>query len=234
MFQGPLTESIVKRARDAGLAEVAVHDLRRQAKDKHGTADDRPFGGGPGMVIKPRIVFDAVEALVRLPETRIILTCPQGRVFDQKAALELVTQSHLVFICGHYEGVDERVRDHLITDDYSIGDYVLTGGEIPAMVMIDAIVRLIPGVLGKAESPREDSFYNGLLDCPHYTRPAEFRGWKVPDVLLSGDHGAVARWRRREAIVRTLERRPDLLALAPLENEERSWLDREFGWSSGA
>ncbi len=233
MFEGPLDESILARAKEAGLVQIDVKDMREQARDRHRTVDDRPFGGGPGMVLKPEIVFAAVEALEREPRTRVILTCPQGRVFDQAAAVELSACPHLIFICGHYEGIDERVREHLVTDDFSIGDYVLTGGELAAMVMIDAIVRLVPGAVGEPESTRQDSFGEGLLDFPHYTRPAEFRSWRVPEVLLSGDHGAIGRWRRRTAILRTLERRPDLLEAAVLSSQEREWLQREHGWRSG-
>ncbi len=235
MFAGPLEESIVKRAQVAGIVTIGIHDFRRHAKDKHRTVDDRPFGGGPGMVIKPDIVFEAVEEL--LPErdplppgTRVILTDPKGRRFDQAAAVELALESHLVILCGHYEGIDERVREHLVTDSFSIGDFVLTGGELPAMVMVDAIVRLLPGAVGKEESPREDSFYQGVLDYPHYTRPAEFRGWRVPEVLMSGNHQAVARWRREQALLRTLQERPDLLPNAPLSAKERRWLASIAGY----
>lgn len=229
MFAGPLDDSIVKRARESGRVHIALHDMREQARDRHRTVDDRPFGGGPGMVLKPEIVFSAVEALALEPGARIILTCPQGRVFDQAAARELSACDRLVFICGHYEGIDERVREHLVTDDFSIGDYVLTGGELPAMVMIDAIVRLVPGAVGEPESTLQDSFGDGILDYPHYTRPAEFRGWKVPDVLLSGDHAAIARWRRQVALKRTFLRRPDLMARAELSRADRAWLEAEFG-----
>ncbi len=236
MFEGPLGESIVKRAQQAGLVAIDLVDLRSFARDKHHTVDDRPFGGGPGMVIKPEIVFEAVEALV--PEvrgvqepreaipagTRVILTDPQGRRFDQAAAVELAAQERLVILCGHYEGIDERVREHLVSEAYSIGDVVLTGGELPAMMMIDATVRLLPGAVGKEESPREDSFFKGVLDHPHYTRPADFRGWKVPEILISGHHQEVARWRRQQALLRTAAKRPDLLGAAPLTEAERRWL----------
>ncbi|MBU6429039.1 MAG: tRNA (guanosine(37)-N1)-methyltransferase TrmD [Cyanobacteria bacterium REEB65] len=231
MFRGPLDESILKRAQEAGIVRIALHDLRSWATDRHRTVDDRPFGGGPGMVLKPDIVFAAVEAMPHEPGTRIVLTCPQGKLFDQAAALELASCKHVVFLCGHYEGIDERVREHLVSDAFSIGDYVLTGGELPAMVMVDAIVRLLPGALGARESAEQESFREGLLDFPQYTRPADFRGWKVPAVLLGGDHAEVGRWRRRAAILRTLERRPDLLRGARLEPNERAWLAREHGWS---
>lgn len=231
MFEGPLTESMMKRAQEAGLLQLQLHDMRAQATDRHRTADDRPFGGGAGMIIKPEIAFAAVEALPLDPRARIILTCPQGKVFTQQDAIALAEQPQLVFLCGHYEGFDERVREHLVTDEYSIGDYVLTNGELPAMVMIDAIVRLIPGVVGKTESTLEDSFYTGLLDYPHYTRPVEFRGWEVPEVLRSGNHSAVARWRRHQALLRTYHRRPELLAKAPLDKHDLAFLREQCDWS---
>jgi tRNA (guanine37-N1)-methyltransferase len=230
MFEGPLTESILKRAQEAGLLQIELHDMRRQATDKHHTVDDRPFGGGAGMVIKPDIVFDTLETLPRDAHTRVLLMCPQGKPFTQADAIRLADERHLVFLCGHYEGFDERVREHLVTDEYSIGDYVLTNGELPAMVMLDAIARLIPGVVGKAESTHADSFYAGLLDYPHYTRPVEYRGWEVPEILRSGDHGAIARWRRQEALRRTFERRPDLLQNAPLDKHDLRFLKEQFGW----
>lgn len=230
MFTGPMTESMIKRAQDAGHLALGILDMRLHATDKHRTADDRPFGGGAGMVIKPEIVFSAVESLPRSPETRILLMCPQGKRFEQSDAIALAEASHLVFLCGHYEGFDERVRDHLVTDEYSIGDYVLTNGELPAMVMLDAIVRLIPGVVGKEESTREDSFYTGILDYPHYTKPVDYRGWVVPEVLRSGNHAVIQRWRRDQALLRTFKRRPDLLASAPLDRKDLQFLKETCGY----
>lgn len=221
---GYLHTSILKRAHEAAILTTGVHDLRVHAINKHRTADDKPFGGGVGMVLKPDIVWKGLEALALPPGARILITTPQGRTFDQAFAKELALEQHLVFICGHYEGIDERVHQHMVTDEVSIGDYVLTGGELPAMVMTDAVVRLIPGVVGKTASPHEDSFYHSLLDYPHYTRPAEFMGWTVPDVLISGHHAEVSKWRRREALRRTFERRPDLLANAELSKTDRQFL----------
>lgn len=231
MCEGPLGESMMKRAREAGLLELGLHDLRAFATDKHRTADDRPFGGGAGMVIKPELVFSAVAHLAPTPATRIIMTCPQGRRFDQQQAADLSRAEHLIFLCGHYEGFDERVREHLVTDELSIGDYVLTNGELAAMVMIDAIVRLVPGVVGKEESTLEDSFTTGLLDYPHYTRPVEFQGWEVPEILRSGNHALIRRWRREQALRRTHARRPDLLATAPLDRQDRKFLAEVCHWS---
>lgn len=221
---GYLDMSILKRAQAADVVTFGVHDMRDQATNKHRTVDDRPFGGGVGMVLKPDIVYKALQAL-QLPEgARILLTTPQGRTFDQEMAKELAHEQHLVFLCGHYEGIDERVHEHMVTDEVSIGDYVLTGGELPALVMTDAIVRLLPGAVGKLASPHEDSFYHGILDYPHYTRPAEFMGWGVPDTLLSGNHAEIDKWRRREALKRTYLRRPDLLPTAPLSPSDRKYL----------
>jgi tRNA (guanine37-N1)-methyltransferase len=211
MFAGPFEESIVKRARDFGVLDLRITDIRDFATDRHRTADDAPYGGGPGMVMKPGPLFAAVEA-VRDQDSRVILLSPQGRLFNQAVAVELSTLPRLVLVCGHYEGVDERVHQHLVDDELSIGDYVLTGGELAAMVIVDAVVRLLPGVLGSSESALDESHAGGLLEYPHYTRPAEFRGWQVPDVLLSGNHAEIARWRRRQALERTRQRRPDLLA----------------------
>jgi len=210
MFAGPLDESIIKRARDAGRLELTLHNLRDYTHDRHKTVDDRPFGGGPGMLLKPEPIFEAVGSLARA-DTRVILLSPAGRRFDQTIARELATQEHLLMVCGHYEGFDERVRDQLADDELSIGDYVLTNGALPVMVIVDAITRLLPGVLGDDDSAREDSFSQGLLEYPQYTRPAEFRGMKVPEVLLSGNHAEIARWRVEQARLRTKERRPDLL-----------------------
>ena len=209
MFAGPLDESIVRRARVAGLLDLKVHNLRDWAKDRHKTVDDRPFGGGPGMVLKPEPLFEAVESL-RGEGTRVVLTSPSGAVFNQAMARRWSRESHLIFICGSYEGYDERVRSYLADEDVSIGDFVLTNGALPAMVMIDSLTRLIPGALGDDESAVDESFSTGLLEYPHYTRPAEFRGWAVPEVLLSGNHADIARWRRLQAMRRTAERRPDL------------------------
>lgn len=224
MFGGPFQESIVKRAVEKGLVEIQFHNIRDFAVDKHRTVDDYPFGGGPGMVMKPDPLFAAVESLALPPGVPIILLSPQGRLFSQQGAEELAAQERLALICGHYEGVDERVRERLVTDEVSIGDYILTGGEIPAMVVVDAVVRLLPGAVGSEESIRTDSLVSGLLQYPLYTRPADFRGWRVPQVLLSGHHGEIARWRRRQSLLRTLERRPDLLERAELTDEERAEL----------
>ena len=210
MFAGPLDESIVQRARTRGALELKLVNLRDYTHDRHKTVDDRPFGGGPGMLLKPEPVFEAVEALAG-DQTRVILLSPSGRKFDQSIARELAGQEHLLLICGSYEGFDERIREQLADDELSIGDYVLTNGALPAMVIIDAVTRLLPGVLGDDESSTEESFSDGLLEYPHYTRPAEFRGMKVPEVLLSGNHAEIAKWRAEQARVRTAERRPDLL-----------------------
>ncbi|MGE5620411.1 MAG: tRNA (guanosine(37)-N1)-methyltransferase TrmD [Sphingomonadaceae bacterium] len=217
MFRGPFDESIVARAAERGLLQIRVHNLRDFATGRHKVVDDYPFGGGPGMVMKPEPIFAAVESL-RREEARVILMSPQGRPFRQAIAQELAKLPHLVLLCGHYEGVDERVREHLVDDELSIGDYVLTGGELAAMVVCDAIVRLLPGVLGAGESTLEESFSGRLLEYPHYTRPAQFREWAVPEVLLSGDHARVERWRREQSLLRTLRRRPELLG--PDEWEE--------------
>jgi len=210
MFAGPLDESIVKRAREAGLLELTLHNLRDYAHDRHRTVDDRPFGGGPGMLLKPEPLFEAVEKLAR-DTTRVILLSPSGRAFNQAIARELAQLDDLLLISGHYEGFDERVREQLADDELSIGDYVLTNGALPAMVIIDAVTRLLPGALGDDTSSHEESFSHGLLEYPQYTRPAEFRGMKVPEVLLSGNHAQIAKWRAEQANARTKERRPDLL-----------------------
>ena len=209
MFAGPLDESIVRRARAAGLLDLRIHNLRDWTKDRHKTVDDRPFGGGPGMVLKPEPLFEAVESL-RGEGTKVVLTSPSGRLFSQALAREWAREPHLLFICGSYEGFDERVRSHLVDEDVSIGDYVLTNGALPAMVMIDAVTRLLPGALGDDSSSEDESFSAGLLEYPHYTRPPDFRGWKVPEILTSGNHAEIARWRHNEAMRRTAERRPDL------------------------
>ena len=210
MFPGPLDESIIKRACDSGRLRLGIRDLRDYTHDRHRKVDDRPFGGGPGMLMKPEPLFEAVEAL-RGEKTRVILTSPAGRPFRQEIAQELAGEEHLLLVCGSYEGFDERVRECLADDELSIGDYVLTNGALPAMVIIDAVTRLLPGVLGDDESSVDESFSDGLLEYPQYTRPAEFRGMSVPEVLLSGDHAAIERWRREQARMRTGQRRPDLL-----------------------
>lgn len=209
MFAGPLDESIIKRAREAGLLELAIHNLRDYAHDRHKTVDDRPFGGGPGMLLKPEPIFEAVEALAG-ETAAVILLSPSGRTFTQAIARDLALKSHLVLVSGHYEGFDERVRAELADDELSIGDYVLTNGALPVMVVVDAVTRLMPGALGDDESANDESFSHGLLEYPQYTRPADFRGMKVPDVLLSGNHAEIARWRAEQARLRTQERRPDL------------------------
>jgi tRNA (guanine37-N1)-methyltransferase len=209
MFAGPLDVSIIRRAREAGLLDLRIHNLRDFTHDRHQTVDDRPFGGGPGMVLKPEPLFEAVERLAE-EKTRVILTSPAGRVFGQAVAQELAGHEHLLFICGSYEGVDERVIEALVDDEISIGDYVLTNGGLAAMVIVDAVTRLIPGALGDEESAVQESFSQRLLEYPHYTRPAEFRGMKVPEVLLSGHHAEIDKWRLEQAKARTAERRPDL------------------------
>ena len=225
MFTSPLAESIIARALEKGLIEIGLHDVRDYTHDRHRTVDDYPFGGGAGMVMKPEPLFEAVEALRTSSDegdaVPVVLLTPQGRTLTQAAVEGLAEQREIVLICGRYEGVDERVRRHLVTDEISIGDYVLSGGELAAMVLIDAVARLVPGVVGSAESTQGDSFTTGLLQHPQYTRPAEFRGWAVPDVLLSGNHAEIAGWRRRESLRRTLQRRPDLLDSTDLSPEDR-------------
>ena len=210
MFSGPLDASIVGRARKAGLLDLRLQNLRQWTHDRHKTVDDKPFGGGAGMVLKPEPIFEAVESLAD-DKTHVILTAPAGRPFSQAIARELAQKEHLLFICPSYEGVDERVCEALVDDELSIGDYVLTNGGLPAMVIIDAVTRLLPGALGDDESARDESFSQSLLEYPHYTRPAEFRGMKVPEVLLSGHHAEVEKWRAEQARERTEKRRPDLL-----------------------
>lgn len=209
MFTGPLDDSIVRRARDAGLLDLRLHNLRDWTHDRHATVDDRPFGGGPGMLMKPEPIFESVESL-REPETRVVLLSPVGRLLTQRLAAEFAALPHLILVCGGYEGVDERVREFLADDELSIGDYVLTNGVLPAMVLIDVVTRLLPGALGDDTSSHDESFSHGKLEYPQYTRPAVFRGLRVPDVLLSGHHGAIARWRAEQARLRTWQRRPDL------------------------
>ncbi|MGD9142516.1 MAG: tRNA (guanosine(37)-N1)-methyltransferase TrmD [Dehalococcoidia bacterium] len=231
MFAETFNLGIFRRAVDNGLVTLRTHDIREFTHDKHHVADDYTYGGGAGMVMKPEPIFEAVESVKagirnKLGDVPVILLSPQGRLFNQEIARELSDHENLILICGHYEGVDERVAAHLATDEISIGDYVLTGGEIPAMVVIDSVVRLIPGVLGSEDSPLDDSHAHGLLEYPQYTRPAEYRGMKVPEVLLSGNHAEIARWRREQIIRRTLERRPDLLDKADLSHEDRKYAEK--------
>ena len=228
MFQATLGESIIGRAQADGFLDINVTDFRKYTTDKHNHVDDAPFGGGAGMLLQAQPIFDAMDAINqkiagKYPRGRVILMDPAGRKFDQKYAQELSQEEHLTFICGHYEGYDERIRS-LVTDEASLGDYVLTGGELAAMVMIDATVRFVPGVLGNQASPMGDSFSNGLLEYPQYTRPADFRGMKVPEVLTSGNHQKIKEWRMRESLRRTLERRPDLLSSAHLTREQEIML----------
>ncbi len=234
VFPPYLDSSILQRARQRGLIDIRIHNIRDWATDRHHVTDDEPYGGGGGMVMKPDPVFEAVESVLgagakprrgkpRFP-CPVILMTPQGRVFDQELAQELSRSPRLALICGRYEGVDERIREHLATDEISIGDYVLTGGELPSLILIDAISRLLPGVLGDPDGPLDDSHASGLLEYPHYTRPPEYRGWKVPEVLLSGDHKKIARWRREQSLLRTFQRRPDLLAEACLSDADKKYL----------
>jgi len=217
MFDGPFGTGIFKRAVERKLVSVNIHNIRDYTHDKHHTVDDYSYGGGAGMVLKPEPIFEAVESIKpESGEAPIILLTPQGRLFSQQIALELSKYSRLILICGRYEGVDERVHSHLVTDEISIGDYVLSGGELAAMVVIEAVVRLLPGVLGSEVSPLDDSHVAGLLEYPQYTRPAVYRGWSVPEVLLSGNHAQISKWRHEQAILRTLERRPELLDKANL------------------
>lgn len=229
VMQAYLSASMLGKAQQAGRLRVDLHNLRDYTVDKHRTTDDEPYGGGGGMIMKPEPAFRAVETVLgdRLDEVPVILLTPQGRVFDQSLAAELSAEKRVALLCGRYEGVDERIREHLATDEISIGDYVLTGGELPAMVVIDAVTRLLPGVLGDEQAAEKDSHSEGILEHPHYTRPAQFRGWEVPDVLRSGDHARIERWRRAMALRRTLQRRPDLLDASPLTEEDRAFLDGE-------
>jgi tRNA (guanine37-N1)-methyltransferase len=221
IFPAYLESSILQRASQRKLIEVRVHNIRDYARDRHHTTDDVPYGGGGGMVMKPEPVFEAVESILGAkPSFPIILLDPQGRVFDQAVAKDLSGHERIALLCGHYEGVDERIRAHLVTDEISIGDYVLTGGEMPALILIDAISRLLPGVLGDPDGAADDSHASGLLEYPHYTRPPEFRGEGVPEVLLSGDHSKIARWRHEQSILRTMKRRPDLLQKAQLDEQD--------------
>lgn len=241
MCEGVFGTSILGKARDKGIVSLNAVNFRDFSGNKHNSVDDTPYGGGGGMVLKPDPIFAAVEhvlawtsaeagaaesAIDPPAKPRIILMCPQGQTYNQQIAEELAQEQHLIFICGHYEGYDERIREHLVTDELSIGDYVLTGGELPALTVIDSVVRLQPGALGNETSAVTDSFSTGLLEYPHYTRPAEFRGWKVPDMLLSGHHANIEVWRREQALQRTLERRPDLLETAELSAKDKLTLKR--------
>ncbi len=243
-FSGPLQASILGRALSSGLAEVELHDIREYAHDKHQVVDDYAYGGGPGMVMKPEPLAEAIETVRGLqnesnseslagagtPGGRVVLLTPQGRLLNQALVDELSSEERLILVCGHYEGVDERVREHLVDDEVSIGDYVLSGGEFAALVLIDAVIRRQPGTLGSADSLLEESHSDGLLEYPQYTRPAEFREWRVPDILLSGNHAEIARWRRKQRIIRTAERRPELLEEAKLsEAESRLAAELRFG-----
>jgi tRNA (guanine37-N1)-methyltransferase len=223
VFRGPFDASIIDRARSAGHVRIFVHNIRDYAEDRHHVVDDYPYGGGPGMVMKPEPLFRAVESVADLaPERgRVVLLTPQGRLLGEAVAAELADEERLLLVCGHYEGVDERVREHLVDDEVSIGDYVLSGGELPAMVVVDALVRRLPGAIGSGLSLEEESHAQGLLEYPQYTRPPEFRGWGVPEVLVSGHHAQIARWRRRQSVLRTARRRPDLLGGTRLSDEER-------------
>ncbi|WP_180968113.1 tRNA (guanosine(37)-N1)-methyltransferase TrmD [Cytobacillus massiliigabonensis] len=227
MFEGVFGHSILKRAAENNAVEYNVVNFRAYADNKHQTVDDYPYGGGAGMVLKPQPIFDAVADLREKSASvpRVILLCPQGEKYTQKKAEELANLDHLIFVCGHYEGYDERIREHVVTDEISIGDFVLTGGELGAMVVIDSVVRLLPGVLGKEESHLSDSFSTGLLEHPHYTRPADFRGMKVPDVLISGNHRLIDEWRSKESLRRTILRRPDLLEYVELTDIQKKWLE---------
>lgn len=229
MFAPVLGESILKRAQEAGVVCLSAHDLRQWTTDRHKTTDDYPYGGGVGMVMKPEPFFRGVEELRCPPEAgcseEIVLLCPQGERFQQELARELAAKDHLILLCGHYEGVDERVREHLATRAISIGDYVLTGGELPAMVVVDGVVRLLPGALGAEDGAESDSFEERLLEYPHYTRPPEFGGWKVPEVLLSGHHEQIRRWRRKESLRRTRQLRPDLFEKVDLTDEDRELVE---------
>jgi tRNA (guanine37-N1)-methyltransferase len=228
MFHGPLDESMIKSAQENGVVEISIVDIRDFTSDRHRTADDYPFGGGSGMILKPEPVFQAVDKVLdgrSRGAVPVILISPQGRRLDQDVVRELAEEEEMVLLCGHYKGVDERIRDGLATDEISIGDYVITGGELGAMVLIDAVTRLLPGVLGDLTSAETDTFYHGLLEHGQYTRPREFRGWSVPEVLLSGDHEAIRVWRRRDALRKTLLRRPDLFESAELSREDKRMLE---------
>ncbi|MBK7455368.1 MAG: tRNA (guanosine(37)-N1)-methyltransferase TrmD [Anaerolineales bacterium] len=235
VFPSYLETSIIKRARERDLINVRVHNIRDYTHDKHHTTDDTPYGGGGGMVMKPEPVFEAIETVLGInpdptqPEPTsnipIILLTPQGRVFNQSIAQEFSQHPHIALVCGRYEGIDERIREHLVTDEISIGDYVLTGGELPALILIDAIARLLPDVLGDPTGAQDDSHATGLLEYPHYTRPPEFRGWKTPDILLTGDHAKIDRWRREQSLLRTFNKRPDMLEKVELNKQDRKFIE---------
>jgi len=232
VFPSYLESSILLKARQRGLIDVRVHNIREYTHDKHHVTDDTPYGGGGGMVMKPEPVFEAVESVLgpetlqaQPPTIPVILMTPQGRVFTQRVAEELAQFQRIALLCGRYEGVDERIREHLVTDEISIGDFVLTGGELPALMIIDAVSRLIPGVLGDPTGAEDDSHSMGLLEYPHYTRPPEFRGWKVPDILLSGDHAKIVKWRREQALTRTFNKRPDMLEKATLDKKDIKFIE---------
>ncbi len=238
VFPPYLESSILQRARQRGLVSVNVHNIRDYTHDRHHVTDDTPYGGGGGMVMKPEPIFEAVESVLGLDARQtspqpapIIMLTPQGRVFTQSIANELSRHERIALLCGRYEGLDERIREHLVTDEISIGDYVLTGGELPALIVIDALTRLIPGALGDPDGAVDDSHATGLLEYPHYTRPPDFRGWKVPEILLSGDHAKVDQWRREQSLLRTLARRPDLLDKLDLTKNERTFL-KAHGWQN--
>lgn len=227
VFEPYLGASILQRARQRGLVEIHLHNIRDWATDRHHITDDEPYGGGGGMVMKPEPVFAGVEAILgNPPACPVIMLTPQGRVFSQQVAQELSQLPRMGLLCGRYEGIDERVRQHLVSDEISIGDYVLTGGELPALVVVDAVIRLLPGVLGDPDGAWDDSHASGLLEYPHYTRPPEYRGWRVPEILLSGDHARLARWRREQALLRTWQRRPELLASADLTPDDLDFLSK--------
>ncbi|MEH6940476.1 tRNA (guanosine(37)-N1)-methyltransferase TrmD [Bacillus sp. JJ722] len=228
MFTGVFGSSILKKAEEKGAASYNVLNFRDFSDNKHKTVDDYPYGGGAGMVLKAQPIFDAVEHLRnenKSAKQRVVLLCPQGERYTQKKAEELAKEEHLIFVCGHYEGYDERIREHVVTDEISLGDYVLTGGELGAMVVIDSVVRLLPGVLGNEDSPVKDSYSSGLLEHPHYTRPYDYKGHKVPDTLMSGNHKLIEEWRMKESLRRTWNRRPDLLEYMELSKQEKKWLD---------
>lgn len=227
VFPPYLQSSILNRAQENSLVDIQIHNIRDWTTDKHHTTDDEPYGGGGGMVMKAEPIFSAVnDILGKPPECPILLLTPQGRIFNQEVAFNFAKQPRIGLIAGRYEGIDERVREYLVTDEISIGDYVLTGGELPALVFIDAITRLIPGVLGDEDAPWNDSHASGLLEHPHYTRPAEFQGWEVPEILRSGNHKLINHWRREQSIKRTFERRPDLLESADLSEEDKAYLEK--------
>jgi tRNA (guanine37-N1)-methyltransferase len=231
MFDGLISCSIIGRAIEHGLVDIRLHDIRAYTHDRHHIVDDYPYGGGAGMVLKPEPIFEAVEAVkeeLDLASVPTILLSAQGRIFNQEIAKEMAGYEQLIIICGHYEGVDERVAEHLASDEISIGDYLLSGGEVAAMVVVDCVVRILPGVLGSEASLAEDSHVEGLLEYPQYTRPAIYRSWAVPSVLLSGDHGEIARWRRKQSLLRTAKRRPDLMDKAMLSKEDKRLLSEAF------